>query len=190
MKKGQEITERQIVPSLDYWHERSGDLLNFFLAGWRKGHEWLFDAKKFVEACDVVASETSWTYSGGVDLLLFLTRTKSENEATADLNAVMCIRLHQLKEGKWGEAPEIIFERIYNFVKGVAPLFGLSLQETRVSAAMGVLDALLEYFPDAVRHRIRYAKEFTIQNVTKPLPSNVHLSLKRRVVDSSRPYVS
>src|SRR3954447_21215280 len=77
MRSGQAIVDKEILPSLSYFHERSGPT-RFFLPGWHvsyspagKGTEklWGFNEQIFVSGCKALSEGTTWSYSGGVDLL-------------------------------------------------------------------------------------------------------------------------
>ena len=183
MRQDQELAAKSIKPSLDYFHEKSGEHLNFFLAGWRKSREWLFDPAAFVKACDVVAAETAWRYSGGVDLLLFVTRKRAEHEVVVDLKNAISVRLDRIAKDKWGESPDVILEHICNFARNSNakdPLLALSLQEMRVAGASALVDAFLAYLPEAIRGRLRYANEFLIQDISRPT-AKAGILLKRHV---------
>jgi hypothetical protein len=90
----QELTQKEILPHLDYYHHRSGDSINFYCGGYgrywyRDGRlyndaqevsqvefsesPWLFSPQAFVCLVEDIERETSWKYSGGIELLLFNT---------------------------------------------------------------------------------------------------------------------
>jgi len=181
MRKGQEITDQLIAPSLDYFDRRSGDALHFVMPGWfyqeaGRGTDpqsveygWFFDNELFVQACAVIASETSWNYSGGTDLLLTTTRS-SRDEAILDFSGVINIPLHEIVGKKLVTSPEVLITRFIQFAEnydGIEPLLHLSWQEARVSFFEGVSDAILsQIFRDA-KDRVEYRKHFLIKDVSK-----------------------
>jgi hypothetical protein len=171
MRSGQETAEKDIVPSLDYFSERSGQYVHFFLPGWYKRHDtWIFTAKDFTRECDILAEETNWRYSGGTELLLFTTRKLFENEAIVDFSGVINIALHELKMKKSDDSAELIFERIFSFVrnyKGADPLLGIAAQEARVSAVDAVINGIIGLLPKEFKDRADYAKQFAIKDVSK-----------------------
>jgi hypothetical protein len=187
MRKGQEITDKLIVPSLNYFHIRSGEALHFIMPGWiRKGDSlaksagevWVYDDVLFERARAVIASETNWKYSGGTDLLLITTRRAATDNVVLNFSAAINIRLHELQEKGLVGSPEIIFERLIRFAenyKGPEPLLHLSLQEVRVSLFEGVVNSILSYISKEMKDRIEYGKHFLVQDVSKEERSGLAL---------------
>jgi hypothetical protein len=186
MREGQEITDKGIVPFLKYFHLRSGKDLHFILPGWvfqeagrgtepsTVGKTWVYSDKLFIQACNVISSETRWKYSGGTDLLLLTTRRAAKDNIILEFSGAINIALHVMKEKKLVESPEVLFERIIQFAesyKGPDPLLKLSLQEARVSLVEGVINAVLSYLSKDIKDRLEYAKQFLIQDVSKDTPS-------------------
>jgi hypothetical protein len=188
MRQGQEITDKSIVPSLKYFDLRSGQDLHFILPGWSfhepgRGREsvdkeWVYSDEQFIRACDVIASETNWKYSGGTDLLLLTTRRDSKSHVVINFSGAINIALHVMKDRMLIESPEVLIERIIQFArsyKGVDPLLKLSLQEARVSLFEGVVNTLLSYISKDAKDRFDYAKQFVIRDVSKPSVSSLGL---------------
>lgn len=186
MRKGQKITDAEILPSLNYFNFRSGQT-DFVLAGWKNtvGSEnpgWSFDEKAFVKACDVISGNTKWRYEGGTELLLFEARkgeekvseTKKRSNASRsiyiDFSNAITIHLDTMMQ-KVSETPQVIFERIFRFArnyKGGSPLQGLSLQEARVSAAAAVVQSVIGYLPKEVKDQLEYARQFGVKDISGP----------------------
>jgi hypothetical protein len=189
MRKGQEITDKLIVPSLKYFDLRSGDNLHFILPGWTKRQhkhmrkkrwteEWIYSDDDFERARKVIASETLWKYSGGTDLLLITTRSGGKHDIVLDFSAAINIPLHELKEKKLVPSLEVFFERLIRFAesyKGPEPLLHVSLQEGRVSLFEGVVNTLLRYVAKDMKDQLEYTKHFLIQDVSKQKPSGLAL---------------
>jgi hypothetical protein len=190
MREGQALTDKEIIPSLDYLHGRSVDHIDFYLAGWKyyarsegvASSSWTFNLETFLRAQDAIESETDWSYSGGVDLLLMTAskRIESDTHSTyhshkrvrymVDLTGVISIPVHSLVKANLIESPDILFERIIRFAKvfeGADPLLGLSGQEARVSIVEGLTNTVLGLLPKEAKERVDYAKHFAIKDVSK-----------------------
>jgi hypothetical protein len=181
MRAGQGIVDKEIIPSFEYFDRRSGDDIDFHIPGWKRVHAYgigmgreptlKFDAENFIKACDIFASETRWTYSGGVDLLLFTLRRIGPEHWEIDLGGVIVIPILELREKKLVESTDVLFERIFSFArkfKGRDPILGFSTQEARVSAVNGLIETLVGYLPKEAKERLQYAKNFRIQDVSRP----------------------
>jgi len=186
MRAGQKLTDGEIVPSLDYFNARSAKT-DFVLPGWKydlesAGH-WSFDENAFVAACKVIRENTKWKYSGGTELLLFEAhkgkRTSSggikdrgsSTSVFADFSSAVTVRLDELIHKKLVQSPEVVFERIFSYAEhhnGGRPLAGLAFQEARVSGAAAIVQGVLSYLPKEVKEQIEYAKEFAVQDISKP----------------------
>ncbi|MER8639314.1 hypothetical protein [Mesorhizobium sp. M1365] len=184
MRKGQEIADKGIVPSLSYFNARSGEHIHFILAGWRRDGiapgpvEWSYDDSAFVRACEVISEQTTWRYSGGVDLLLVTANRKPISGFIVDFRGVIYIPLHTLKERKLIESPEVLFERIFRFAqhyKGPNPLAAFSVQEARVSLVQAAIESVLGWLPKEAKENFDYAKNFLVRDVSKDSPSNAAL---------------
>jgi len=189
MRKGQEITDKLITPSLNYFNVRSGKNLHFIMPSWilqRAGRgtdpasveKWAYSDELFARSCQVIASETRWKYSGGTDLLLITTRRATKNDIVLEFSGAINIPLHVMINKKLVESPEVLFERLIRFAEsyeGPDPLLHLSLQEARVSLFEGVINAILSYISKDMKDRLNYAKHFLIQDVSKETPSGLAL---------------
>ncbi|SHF09358.1 hypothetical protein SAMN02745157_1621 [Kaistia soli DSM 19436] len=184
MRKGQEIADKGIVPSLSYFDARSGEHIHFILAGWRRDQiapgplVWSYDDSAFVRACQVISEQTTWLYSGGVDLLLVTANRRPNGGFIVDFKNVIYLPLHTLKERKLIESPEVLFERIFRFAqhyKGPNPLAAFSAQEARVSLVQAVIESVLGWLPREAKENFDYAKNFVVRDVSKSSPSNAAL---------------
>jgi hypothetical protein len=196
MRKGQKITDTEILPSLTYFNFRSGQT-DFVLAGWKhevnsKEPGWHFDEMAFVKACDVINENTKWRYEGGTELLLFEARkgeektsgTKKHNTHShsvyIDFSNALTLHLDTIMQ-KLSEPPQVIFERIFSFSRnymGDSPLQGLSFQEARVSAVAAVVQGVIGYLPKEVKEQLEYARQFGVKDISKPSRSEIKVTAK------------
>jgi hypothetical protein len=194
MRSGQELTDKDVLPSLDYFDQRSGPYVDFYLPGWQKivspgekrSIEWVFDIKKFIHACEVIGDVLDWRYSGGADLLLFTSRRLSDkgNKAFLDFSEVVSLPLHVMKEGKVG--PSVLFERIFSYAQhyhGFDPLAALAMQELRVSGVKAFINGLISWLARGGKEEVEYARHFIIRDIYKRSERElgvVSVRLKRR----------
>jgi hypothetical protein len=192
MRSGQELIDKDILPSLDYFDQRSGPFVDFYLPGWEKvvigggkrSVEWRFDTKRFIHACEVIGNVLDWRYSGGADLLLFTSRHLSDkgNKAFLDFSQSVYLPLHVMKDDKIG--PSVLFERIFGFAqqyKGIDPLAGLAMQEVRVSGVNAFIDGLISWLARGGKEQIEYARRFVMRDISRGDEARVvSVKLKRR----------
>lgn len=195
MRKGQKITDSEIIPSLSYFNQRSGET-DFVLAGWKhevntKEPGWSFDESAFVKACDVIGENTKWRYEGGTELLLFEARKgeekivegrdfSSSRTVYIDFSNALTIQLDTVML-KVSEAPQAIFERIFRFARnyqGENPLQGLSFQEARVSAVAAVVRGVIGYLPKEVKDQLEYARQFGVKDISKQSKNEIKITQK------------
>jgi hypothetical protein len=190
MRTGQSITDKDIYPSFEFFHRRSGDYIDFYLAGWRhdgnnygnkETSEWTFNLDDFIKTLDAIESEVDWTYSGGTDLLLMAAirdmqvghggfSTHARTTYKIDLNSVISIPIHTLMKENLIESPDVLLERIISFAKnfkGHDPMLGLMGQEVRVSAVEGIIESVLGLLPKETKRKVDYLKHFAIKDVSK-----------------------
>jgi hypothetical protein len=180
MREGQPLVDKEIKPSLHYFHRRSADAIDFIIPGWKRNQQYVmgrkpsefatFDVENFVKSCDVVSDATTWKYSGGIDLLLFTTRETEVDRFEIDFGGVIGIDVLSLRERKLVESADVRFERIFSFAKnykGSNPLTAFAVQETRVSALHSLLQIVLGYLPKEVKDPLQYASTFGIKDFTR-----------------------
>lgn len=62
---------QEAISSFHYWHDDSGETIDFIYAGWReKDNSLEFDRKDFISFRDAFQGMCVWKYSGETDLLL------------------------------------------------------------------------------------------------------------------------
>jgi len=103
------LAKAQIIESLEYFHVRSGDHIDFFCAGYgpddpndklRKAqvqvHErgWYFNTKHFERICSAIEAKTGWEYGGRTELILTnASYDPVKHEARFDFNSMIVCKL-------------------------------------------------------------------------------------------------
>jgi hypothetical protein len=137
-----EVGRDDVVPRLDDYHHRSGNVIDFFCAGYGAywppgwvpdervvgtttdptfGHktEWQFSAKHFHDLrAEIQEITKGWRYSGEADLLLAnAVYDTASGAASIDFGTTVDLRLQQLKIDDALETVPELFERIVTFAE-------------------------------------------------------------------------
>ena len=132
------LAKEEILPNLEYFHHRSGKIIDFFCSGhgayWRpddfldkievaegQGFKWLFSAQKFDLFRREIESETKWKYRGGVDLILINTIYDPVGETAAlNFQSTLSFPLDKMKRDGTIYNVETFFEEIFSFAETYA----------------------------------------------------------------------
>jgi len=124
------ISQKDIIPSLNYYFHRSGDIFDFFCAGYADKYisdsdhekinlgnlEWGFSNKAFNDVRNEIEKKTSWKYSGEVDLLLATAKFEDEEVAIDYENAIVMDIDRMISDGAI-QSVRRLFEEIIRFVE-------------------------------------------------------------------------
>ena len=176
------LAKDEIVPSLDYFHRRSGNHIDFFCAGYGR-HDaiqggrpitsdeqpWLFSLELYDLFRKDIEQRSRWRYSGEADLLLLnATRGTSENGVSLDFSTTIVCDLDRMVRDNAIRSVRRFFEDLIRFAETVQqpnPTWGFSDkmgQKTAVSALKRVVLSLLpkQLGADYVR-----AEHFAVRDV-------------------------
>jgi len=159
------LAREEILPSLAYYHHRSGKNIDFFFAGFDKvlAHdvsdivvssgiqakpEWFFDHDSFHGFRIEIESRTSWQYSGGSDFMLVNFYYDDKGEPHLDFGGAVILTLESLRQK--GRLPDVgmLFEKIIRHceevdVKGGDESWGQGLDARPGSALMELCKSYL-----------------------------------------------
>lgn len=176
----------EILPSLDYFHHRSGSFVDFFLPGFgadwpgemRKdaasvgtidGASWLFNAKDFNQSRAELQACSRWKFSGETDLLLMVARKTPRTTTTLDFSTVISCNLEEMLRDQAITSARSLLERIVDFGEthdGEDPVFQLS-DAMGIKQGKGFLqDIVLSVLPEAARKLYKSSKHFVVQDVS------------------------
>jgi len=186
----QELSRKEIIPSLDYFHHRSGENINFYCAGygrfWRDDGElhtdrvpvahiegsswpWEFSPKAFADFVDEVERITTWKYSGGVELLL-LNASNEESGYYFELDYSRVINIDIVKAKKAGAIEDVhhLFEDIFRIAHDRCA----GLHVDTISDELGgkstvdaARDILIDLVPRGIGKRVWGAVYFAVHNL-------------------------
>lgn len=176
----------EILPSLGYFHHRSGSFVDFFLPGFgadwagelRKGAaavatiegtNWLFSAAEFNRSRAELQASSKWKFSGETDLLLMVARKTPRTTATLDYSTVISCNLEEMLRDQAITSARSLLERIVDFGEthdGEDPVFQLS-DAMGIKQAKGFLqEVVLGVLPEAARKLYKSSKHFVVQDVS------------------------
>jgi hypothetical protein len=182
------LAREEIIPSLAYYHVRSGRSINFYCAGYKTGepfsddtligtiggHKSFFSTARFDAARAALAAHSTWQYSGDCDLILANAGLRAWSpspfsaDAYLDFSSALSVNLDKMKtEGAIDSVPSF-FEKIVNFTEqydGSDPTWGFSDAEAKTLAGSALKSVLLSLLPKPVRSHFKQAFHFAVRDI-------------------------
>lgn len=183
------LAKKEIIPSLEYFHERSGEHIDFYCPGYESFHAnkpsalnkkhvvrvgdedtWIFSVKKFNSSRKKIESMTKWRYSGGVDLVLLNAKQREKQEMELDFSGAIAINLDEAKADKAIKSIETFFEKIFQYAEsqsGLDPTWGFS-DHLGLKIVKSVLKGVaLSALPKSVSAEATKAFHFTVKDISR-----------------------
>lgn len=183
------LGKSEIVESLDYFHHRSEDNIDFFCAGYRKygeaKHEnivverritsdttpWYFNVIEFEALRKEVQKHSLWKYSGEADLILVnATINESDQDPVLDWSSAICCDLEGMKKDKAIESVRRFFEAIFIFVDkydGTDPVRDFSDQQGINKAKSGLMRLIFSLLPKPLQDVYSESKHLVIRDIAR-----------------------
>lgn len=172
------IFREEILPSIAWFHARSGKHSNFYFAGYRRsysafandvrlnvrGESWIYSPWQFDRFREELENASQWRYSGGTDVIL----TSGRAAAALDFSEVVAFNLEQLRaEGAMLQAG-MLFERIFqaaeaSFTDDAVEKFSDRSGGRLIASA--ALNAFLSVLPETVRTEALKARHFAVRSL-------------------------
>jgi len=189
------LAQEQVLPSLNYFHHRSGNNIDFFCAGYRRygyGPEyderpvtddqppWILSAREYDSLRREIERRSSWRYSGEVDLLLMNADFGGRREQAA-LNfksAVVCDLDKMISDGAINSVRRF-FEQIFQFAEsasGEDPTWGFSDRMGIQAGGSALKRLLLSVLPRGLGDDYRRAEHFVIRDLSASDSGLTHTS--------------
>ena len=177
------LAKEAIVPSLDYFHHRSGNHIDFFCAGYSRygftpggrpvtGDDppWMFSLEIYDRFRRDVERRSRWRYSGEADLLLMNgKRGSDEKTASLDFSSTIVCDLDRMIRDKAIHSVRRFFEDVFRFAEGVKapdPTWGLSDEMGTRTAGSALKRVILSLLPKDLGADYRRAEHFAIRDVS------------------------
>lgn len=171
------FASNEIIPSLRYYHLRSGKHMNFYCAGFELGWEparlqaeeqrYFYSDYEFDRLRREIESRCSWRYSGGSDLLLLNARYVAFAEL--DFSCVICANLVKMKADGAILSVDEYFEKIVRFTedqRGSNPTWGFSDSLGREGIASGLKGLLVAALPKGLQEEAKRAFHNAVRDVS------------------------
>jgi len=177
VKDNDPIATKYLRPFFGYYNVRSGDITEFYWAGWHSvfddtpgsnapGSNIAFDDGYFDSIRKDVSKNTNWTYGGGSELILF--KASIENgDVVFNLGAAMCIDLRSLLLS--GLEIDIFFEQIFDFAdkyEGNTPVVDLFFNDTKRKARNSIWNIIKSLLPKEIGHDLDRYKHTLVKDIS------------------------
>lgn len=179
------LARDEIIPSLDYFHHRSGNNIDFFCGGYRRyGYAprsderevtadqspWIFSSSSFDRFRREIQTLCRWRYSGEADLLLMNGKFDTEaKEASVDFkSAIVCDLDKMIRDGAIHSVRRF-FESMCQFTEasdGKDPTWGFSDQQGIRTGGSALKRVLLSLLPRNLGDDYTRAEHFVIRDLS------------------------
>ena len=179
------LARDEIIPSLDYFHHRSGNNIDFFCGGYRRyGYAprpderkvssdqppWIFSASAFDRFRQEIETLCRWRYSGEADLLLVNGHYDAEaEEANLDFKSAIACDLDKMIRDGAIQSVRRFFESVFQFTDssdGKDPTWGFSDQQGIRVGGSALKRLLLSLLPRKLADDYSKAEHFVIRDLS------------------------
>jgi hypothetical protein len=183
-----EFAQKEVLPHIDYWHNRSDRYTDFFCPGyeqWRPkrgsiatvvttvgGSHWSFSNEALTSFLNQFEDNTSWRYRGGCELVV--TNVRRDHKTTSlDLSSALAIDLEQAHREKAFQNVTRLCEAIFAFAKNLNedasdPCWEFSDEQGLRIVKGSLKDFLLAYLPKSLKPGARNAFHFVAKDLRPP----------------------
>jgi hypothetical protein len=186
---GAALANAEVLPRLDYFHQRAGKHIDFFCAGYTQGWEggqdpygcrdykkaglegWVFSNERFVNLCKELSELSRWKYSGETDLILLNAEYDPPGRSSRlDFSSTILCRLDTMKRDKAIGSVAEFFERIFQYTESADPddpTWGFSDKEGVKQVGSAVERFVLGLLPGKVSESYKRTKHFAVVDVSR-----------------------
>jgi len=183
------LAKAEIVDQLAHFHERSGEAVDFFCAGYGaywppehfadqkivvsiQGVDWLFSEKAFSQVIDELESETTWKHSGETELILLTACKTTLGQTELDFQSAIVCNLEAMLQAKALTSVRAFFTGVFRYAKTYSdsdPTWGLS-DSSGVSIGKSALkDAILSLLPKPLSDAYQRGEHYVVRSIAKDL---------------------
>lgn len=178
----------EVLPNLDYFHQRSALFVDFFCIGYGThpgddavsekpqpvavvdNAQWQFSPREFNSCRARLEAGTKWKYSGETDLLLAVARKPRDGAAYIDYSCAIACNLEEMVRDSAIQSIRAFFEKIFQFgekYKSDDPVWELSDKFGASGGGQLLTEAVLTLVPDEVRKKYKALRGFAIRDVSR-----------------------
>ena len=182
-----QILQREIIPSLNYFNERSAYAIDFFFGGYippkesehnqyddqqpvdgsaPTGHGY-FSATAFTRLRQDIESVSTWKYSGAVDLILLTSRMSTQSRLKLDFSKTLVLNLQKCRESKLIPSIDQFFELVFRFAEeydGNDPISSFSAALEKGVAVSAMAGGIKSFIPKILHKEIDRTALFAVKN--------------------------
>lgn len=177
------LARDEIIPSLDYFHHRSGNQIDFFCAGYSRygftpgerpvtndDPPWMFSPEAYHRFQREIERLSRWRYSGEADLIL-MNGMRGNDDRTASLDfgsAIVCDLDRMIRDGAI-QSIRRFFENVFHFseeTKAADPTWGFSDRMGAHTAGSALKRVILSLLPKGLGDDYKRAEHFAIRDVS------------------------
>ncbi len=177
------LAKDEIIPSLEYFHHRSGNHIDFFCAGYSRygftpgerpvtqdDPSWMFSLELYDRFRREVERHSRWRYSGEADFLLLNAKRGYESDtASLDFSSTIVCDLDRMIREQAIHTVRRFFEDVFRFAEGVQapdPTWGFSDEMGVRTAGSALKRVILSLLPKDLGADYRRAEHFAIRDVS------------------------
>lgn len=179
------LGKSEVVPHLNYFHQRSAEAVDFFCVGygayWPPGTypdqrivtriedtEWLFSEKAFSSMTAEIEGETSWSETGESSLILLVAHRRPDGTVYLDYKSAIVFNLEQMMADKTITSVRAFFNMIFAYAKGKGrSTLALSDAEGMRLARGALKEAMLGLLPAVLSGKAAAATHYAVRDISR-----------------------
>ena len=177
----------EILPSLNYFHHRSAQYINFFCCGygayWSEDTyadfhpvakiddtEWFYSDKALVGVIEDFESRTKWKYSGENELLILDVSPSQKPDNITINNALVC-NLEKMQKDKAFSSVRAFFEDLIRYAQSdeLATVWEYSDKKGQTIGKSFLKDTIIVFLPKKLQDTYHQAKHYAIREISNDL---------------------
>jgi hypothetical protein len=178
-----EFCKKEILNSLNYFHHRSGEKIDFFCCGYGEywpekhyadqkavvtidGSTWSYSDQALINVIEGFEKNTKWKYSGENELLLLDISPSKTNEIFEINNAIVC-NLESMQRDKAFTSVRAFFEEIIRYAGSdeCASTWKYSDKKALDVSIKTLKDSILGLLPKALQQAYKEAENYVIRQI-------------------------
>ena len=177
------FAKNEILPSLNYFHQRSKQYINIFCCGFGAsgsaekysdmenvididGENWFYSDEAFVNVVEEFEDKTAWKFSGENELLILDVLKNNEVSDLSINNAIVC-NLEQMHKDKAFTSVRSLMEKLIGYVKSddAANAWEFSDKQGVQVAKSSLKNAIVGLLPKEVQNFYKKAESYAVKQI-------------------------
>jgi hypothetical protein len=178
------LAKAEVLPRLEYFHDRSGSHIDFFCAGYTRGDKgvedykeaglpgWVYSNRKFNQFREDIIKRSRWKYSGETDLILLNAEySPSARAVNLDFTTAILCKLDVMKKDEAITSVASFFEDIFNYAEhadATDPTWGFSDERGLATGGSAFKRFILSLLPKDIGKDVTRATHFSVVDISVP----------------------